>query len=462
LEAHRAFLPPAEEPDAQQEAAAAVAEPGAQREAAVAAAEPGAQREAVVAAAEPDAQREAAVAAAEPDAQREAVVAAAEPGAQQQAVVAGAQWQAVAMAAGPGARQQVALAAEEPVAQRQVVAAAAEPDAQRQVVAAAEEPGAQRLAAVPLVQPLELSVEFAEAMVGPQWAVSCSLMATTARQILAVAVRLWIRAALLSADVPESPVASAAKGKAAVDPRPVAYRLLAAAVVRPLPAAADRLWFQEVWFSAAGLREPPVSAKQQATADRRRAACRSRAAAVVRLLPAAADRPWFPEAWFSAPVLQEPQVSAKQQAMVDRRRAACRSPVAYRRAAAVVRPLPAAADRLWFREESFSAPALEASAKQRAMADRRRAACRSPVAYRRAASGREECLAESYFGLGSPWERPMAAARAQARQPRRLQQRRHLQWRRWKATISFRREAMSELQEPEVAERKSGSVHSDW
>jgi hypothetical protein len=48
---------------------------------------------------------------------------------------------------------------------------------------------------------------------------------------------------------------------AAVDPRRVACRLLAAAVVRPIPAAADRLWFQEESFSAAVLEESAVSAK---------------------------------------------------------------------------------------------------------------------------------------------------------------------------------------------------------
>jgi hypothetical protein len=188
------------------------------------------------------------------------------------------------VAAGPVA-QQAAVA--EPGAQREA-AVMAEPVAQRQ--AAAEAPGAQQQVAVRLVQPLELSVEFAETMVGPQRAVSCSPMATMARQILAMAARRpWIRAALLSARVPESPVASAAKEKAAVDPRPVAYRLLAAAVVRLRPAAADRLWFQEVSFSVAVLQVPPVSAKHQATAG----------------------RPWFREASFSAPVLEAPPLSAK-------------------------------------------------------------------------------------------------------------------------------------------------------
>ena len=88
-------------------------------------------------------------------------------------------------------------------------------------------------------------------------------------------------------------------------------------------------------------------------ADRRWAACRLLTAAVVRPIPAAADRPWFQEESFSAPVLETPAVSAKAQAMADRRWAACRLLTA-----AVVRPIPAAADRPWFQEESFSAPVL--------------------------------------------------------------------------------------------------------
>jgi len=49
--------------------------------------------------------------------------------------------------------------------------------------------------------------------------------------------------------------------QAAVDPRRVACRLLAAAVVRLLLAAAVRLWFQEEPFWAPVLEESAVSAK---------------------------------------------------------------------------------------------------------------------------------------------------------------------------------------------------------
>jgi hypothetical protein len=75
LEACTASLPPvAAEPDAQQEAAVAVAaEPDVQQAAAVVAAEPVAQQEAAAVAAEPDVQQEAAAAAAvEPVAQQQA------------------------------------------------------------------------------------------------------------------------------------------------------------------------------------------------------------------------------------------------------------------------------------------------------------------------------------------------------------------------------------------------------
>src|SRR5712675_2197295 len=119
---------------------------------------------------------------------------------------------------------------------------------------------------------------------------------------------------------------------------------------------ADRLWFQEELFSAPVLEAPAVSAKAQATADRRRAACRLLlAAAVVRQRLAVADHLWFREESFSAPVLEAPAVSAK--ATADRRGPPCRL-----LAAAVVRQRLAVADHLWFREESFSAPVLEAPA----------------------------------------------------------------------------------------------------
>jgi hypothetical protein len=64
-------------------------------------------------------------------------------------------------------------------------------------------------------------------------------------------------------------------------------------------------------ISAPALEEQAVSAKAQATADRRRAACRRLAATVVHPVLAAADRLWFQEASSSALVLEEPAVSAK-------------------------------------------------------------------------------------------------------------------------------------------------------
>src|SRR5258708_19239976 len=76
-------------------------------------------------------------------------------------------------------------------------------------------------------------------------------------------------------------------------------------------------------------------------------------AALVRLLLAAAVRLWFLEESFSAPALEAPAVWAKAQATADRRRAACGL-----LAAAVVRLLLAAAVRLWFLEGLISAPAL--------------------------------------------------------------------------------------------------------
>jgi hypothetical protein len=85
---------------------------------------------------------------------------------------------------------------------------------------------------------------------------------------------------------------------------------LAAAVVRLILAAADRLWFREELFSAFAPEPPVVSAK--AMADRRRAACRLLAPAVVRLILAAADRLWFQEELFSALAQERPAVSAKE------------------------------------------------------------------------------------------------------------------------------------------------------
>jgi hypothetical protein len=49
--------------------------------------------------------------------------------------------------------------------------------------------------------------------------------------------------------------------QAAVDPQRVACGLLAATVVRPIPVAADRLWFLEESFSAPALEAPAVGAK---------------------------------------------------------------------------------------------------------------------------------------------------------------------------------------------------------
>src|SRR6266566_572125 len=97
------------------------------------------------------------------------------------------------------------------------------------------------------------------------------------------------------------------------------------------------------------------------------------------------------------------------------------------------------------------------------MADRRRAACHLPAASAWAASDRElECLKDSYSELESLLGRPMAEARARARQQRRLQQCRHLQSRRWRAMPWMRRQAGSEMQGPEAEGRKFGSAHLDW
>src|SRR3981081_418387 len=103
------------------------------------------------------------------------------------------------------------------------------------------------------VRPLMVSsVEFAATAVGQQRAASCSPMATMARQILAAAVRFWFRARWSLARAPREAVAPAVVQQAAVDPQRVACRLLAAAVVRLLLAAAVRLWFQKeaFWASA--------------------------------------------------------------------------------------------------------------------------------------------------------------------------------------------------------------------
>src|SRR6266850_1294537 len=225
------------------------------------------------------------------------------------------------------------------------------------------------------VRPLMVSlVEFAATAVGQQRAASCSPMATMARQILAAAVRFWFRATSSLARAPREAVVPAVVQQAAVDPQRVACRLLAAAVVRLLLVAAVRLWFLEGLFSAPALDAPAVWA--QGTADRRRTACGLLAAAVVRQRLAMADRLWFQEASSSALVLEEPAVSAKEQAMADRR---------------------------W-------------------------AACRLPMASQWAASDRETaCLADLYSESESLLERPTAEAKVRAKRRRQRLQRRHLQ-----------------------------------
>ena len=114
---------------------------------------------------------------------------------------------------------------------RQEAVVALVPDAQQEAAEAAAAPGAQweaaEAAAKLRVRPLVHSVELAET----------------------AAVRLWIRAVVFSAPALEPPVVSAAKEQAAADRRPVACRLLTAAVVRQLQVAAVQLWFrgQSAW-----------------------------------------------------------------------------------------------------------------------------------------------------------------------------------------------------------------------
>jgi hypothetical protein len=111
--------------------------------------------------------------------------------------------------------------------------------------------------------------------------------------------------------------------------------------------------------------------------------------------------------------------AAKEQAAADPRPVACRLSEA-----AVVRLILAAAVQLWFPARPASAPGREQPAKEQAAAtDRRRVACRLPVASQRAAPDREpQRLAESYSEPVSPLERPTAEAKARARPQRRLQQ----------------------------------------
>ena len=89
-------------------------------------------------------------------------------------------------------------------------------------------------------------------------------------------------------------MARVAKEKAAADRQQGACRLLAAAVVHLIRAAAGRLWSLEELISALAPEEPFGSAaKEKAAADRRQVACHLLTAAVVRLIQVAAARPWF-------------------------------------------------------------------------------------------------------------------------------------------------------------------------
>jgi hypothetical protein len=155
----------------------------------------------------------------------------------------------VAAAVEPDAQQEV-VAVAEPDAQQEVVAAAAEPDAQRAAVA---EPDAQQQAVAAAVvqlgvRPLEFSVEFAATAVGPQRVACRLLVAAVVRLIRAAADWLWFREELFSAPVLEEPAVSAAKEQEEVDPGPVACRLLAAAVDRLILVAVVGLWSREASF----------------------------------------------------------------------------------------------------------------------------------------------------------------------------------------------------------------------
>ena len=77
-----------------------------------------------------------------------------------------------------------------------------------------------------------------------------------------------------------------------------------------------------------------LAAVWQAAAGRRSVACRLLAAAVAHLIPAAADLLWFRGRSASAPGQVRPAaVSAKAPAMADRRPEACHLPVVSRWAA---------------------------------------------------------------------------------------------------------------------------------
>jgi hypothetical protein len=92
------------------------------------------------------------------------------------------------------------------------------------------------------------------------------------------------------------------------------------------------------------------------------------------------------------------------------------------------------------------------------MVDRRRAACRLPMASQWVASDRKrECLAESYSESESLLERPTAEAKVRAKWRRRRPQRRH------QATILRRRlETAAGTQGTELAARLSDSDRLDW
>src|ERR1700730_12317974 len=87
----------------------------------------------------------------------------------------------------------------------------------------------------------------------------------------------------------------AAEQQAAADSLPAACHLLTAAVARQLQAATVRLWVREQSVSAFGQEQAMVWAgEQQAAVDLRPVACRLPAAAGVRPILAAAARLWFP------------------------------------------------------------------------------------------------------------------------------------------------------------------------
>ena len=126
----------------------------------------------------------------------------------------------------------------------------------------------------------------------------------------------------------------------------------------------------------------------------------------------------------------------------------------------------AAAVRLWYPVRSASAPGRErpmGSAKEKAMADQRQAACHWPAACLWAAVDREPArLKEAYSELESLLGRPMAEARARAKRRRRPRQCRHLRYRRWRAMPSMRRLAASEILGLAGEGRKFGSARLDW